>query len=54
MRNDVARQIGEELKLYLERLKVLAKEERSRRGADTQALDIAVVNLDTAIDILTE
>ena len=54
MRNDVARQIGEELKSHLERLKVLAKEERSRRGADAQALDIAVVNLDTAIEILTE
>jgi len=54
MRNDAARQIGEDLKTILERLKLLAKEERTRRGPDTEAIEIAVVNLDCAIEILTE
>lgn len=54
MKNDAARRLGEELKDILERLKVIAKDERTRRGPDTEALDIAVVNLDSAIEILTE
>ncbi len=54
MRNAVARQIGEELKTLLERLKVLAKQERTARGPDAEAIEIAVVNLDSAIEILTE
>ena len=54
MRNDTARQIGDELKAILERLKGLAKQERASRGADTEAIEIAVVNLDSAIEILTE
>lgn len=49
-----ARAIGEELKPILERLKALAREERQRRGGDAEAMDIAVVNLDSAIEILTE
>ncbi len=54
MRNDVAHQIGEELKAMLERLRSLASEERAARGPDAQAIEIAVVNLDSAIEILTE
>ena len=54
MRNAVARQIGEELKTLLERLKLLAKQERASRGPDAEAIEIAVVNLDSAIEILTE
>ncbi len=54
MRNPDARQIGEELKAALERLKALAREERARRGSDAEAIEIAVVNLDSAIEILTE
>ena len=54
MRNDVARQIGEDLRAILDHLKMVAKEERSRRGPDAEALEVAVVNLDCAIEILTE
>ena len=54
MKNDIARKIGEELTLALERLKVLAKQERARRGPDAEAIEIAVVNLDSAVEILTE
>ncbi len=54
MLNPTARLLGEELKVALERLKVLAKEERAKRGPDTEAIDIALVNLDSAIEILTE
>ena len=32
----------------------LAKDERARRGPDAEALEIAIVNLDSAIEILTE
>ena len=54
MRNDVARKIGEDLKAILERLRALAKEERTARGPDGEAIEIAIVNLDAAIEILTE
>ena len=54
MRNDLARQLGEELKLILARLRALAQAERAARGPDAEALDIAIVNLDSAIEILTE
>jgi len=54
MKQVVARQIGEELKLVLERLKALAKQERDARGADAEALETAVINLDSAVEILTE
>lgn len=54
MRNDHARQLGEELKTILERLRVLAKDARDVRDAETEALEIAIVNLDSAIEILTE
>ena len=54
MHHVAARQLGEELKKALERLKVLAKEERSKRGPDAEAIEIAIVNLDSAIEILTE
>lgn len=54
MKNPHARQLGEELKLLLDRLKALAKQERAARGPDTEALEIAVVNLDSAIEILTD
>jgi hypothetical protein len=54
MKQQDARQLGEALKPLLERLRLLAKEERARRGPDAEALEIAVVNLDSAIEILTE
>ena len=54
MHQVLARQIGEELKAVLERLRALAKAERAARGPDTEALEIALVNLDSAIEILTE
>ncbi|MBI3022066.1 MAG: hypothetical protein HYY90_03680 [Candidatus Omnitrophica bacterium] len=54
MKNDAARQIGGELKAILERLKGLAKQERASHGPDAEAIEIAVVNLDSAIEILTE
>ena len=54
MRNDSARTIAEELKRFLEQLRALAKTERDTKGPDAGALEIAVVNLDAAIDILTE
>lgn len=54
MRNAEGRQIGEELKRVLERLRALAKAERAARGPDAEALEIAIVNLDSAIEILGE
>ena len=54
MKNDEARQIGQELKSLLERLRALAKQERASRGPDAEAIEIAVVNLDSAIEILTD
>jgi hypothetical protein len=54
MRNGFARHIGEELQPILERLKVLAKEDRAKHGPDVEAIEIAVVNLDSAIEILTD
>lgn len=54
MINPAARQLGEELKTPLDRLRALAKEERASRGPDAQALEIAIVNLDSAIEILTD
>ncbi|MBI3330652.1 MAG: hypothetical protein HYZ96_00910 [Candidatus Omnitrophica bacterium] len=54
MRNRAARDLGEDLKQLLARLKVLANEERAARGPDVEALEIALVNLDSAIEILTE
>lgn len=54
MRNAHARAIGEELKAVLERLRALAQQERAARGPDAEAVEIAVVNLDSAVEILTE
>ena len=54
MRNDSARKLGEELQTILARLRLMAKEELARRGPDAKALEIAIVNLDSAIEILTE
>ncbi len=54
MKHAAARQIGEQLKPLLERLKALVKEERAARGPDAEAIEIAVVNLDSAIEILTD
>ena len=54
MRNLAARELGEELKVTLERLKALAREERIKRHPEAEAIEIAVVNLNSAIDILTE
>ncbi len=54
MKNSSARDIGERLKADLEQLKTLAKEARTKRHPDTEAIEIAIVNLSSAIDILTE
>ena len=54
MRNPTARTIGEEIKTVVDRLKAVAKQERAARGADAEAIEIAVVNLDSAVEILTE
>ncbi len=54
MRNNAARTLGGKLKTILEQLKALAAQERGQRGPDAEALAIAVVNLDSAIEILTE
>ena len=54
MKNTGARRVGEELKAFVERLKALAKAERAQRGPDAEAIEIAVVNVDSAVEILTE
>ena len=54
MRHPIGRQIGEQLRPLFEQLRALAKEARAARDPDTEALEIAVVNLDSAIEILTE
>ena len=54
MKNESARQIGDELKTLMARLRVLAKEARAARDMEAEALEIAIVNLDSAIEILTE
>ncbi len=54
MKNISARETGEALKANLEHLKVLAKEARARRDHEAEAIEIAIVNLSSAIEILTE
>ncbi len=54
MQNNAARQIGQELQTLVARLKVLAKEERAKRSPEAEAIEIAVVNVDSAVEILTE
>ena len=54
MQNSLARQIGEDLKAILARLKALANDARATHNHDTEAIEIAIVNLDSAIEILTE
>ena len=54
MQNNLARQIGEDLKAILARLKALANDARAAHNHDTEAIEIAIVNLDSAIEILTE
>mgnify|MGYP001593239105 CR=1 FL=1 len=54
MRNDLARQVGEALKPLLAQLRALAKAERAAHGPDADAIEIAIVNLDSAIEILTD
>lgn len=54
MKNTSARDIGARLRADLERLKALAKEARAKREPDTEAIEIAIVNLSSAIEILTE
>ena len=55
---DVPRRFQEQglrqLKPLLERLKALAKTERASRTPDAEAVEIALVNLDSAIEILTD
>ena len=54
MKNTVARQVGQRLKIDLEALRALAKEARTKREPEAEAIEIAIVNLNSAIDILTE
>lgn len=54
MKNPTAREIGEQLKANLEKLKQLAREARAKRDPDAEAIEIAIVNFNSAIDILTE
>ena len=54
VKNDEARELGQELKAVLERLRALAKQERASRSSEAEALEIAIVNLDSAIEILTD
>ncbi len=54
MKHIDARQIGEHLRPFLEALKTVASLARAARDPETTALDIAIVNLDSAIEILTE
>ena len=54
MKHTAGRQLGEALKPLLQQLRELAKQERASRGPDADALEIAIVNLDSAIEILTE
>ena len=54
MKNLTARQIGQDLKPIVDRLKVLANEERLCQGPDSEAIEIAVVNVDCAVEILTD
>lgn len=54
MKNSPARQIGEELKVIVERLRRLAQEERLKKSSEAEAIEIALVNVDAAVEILTE
>ena len=54
MKDDTARRIGEALKAIREQLRALAKDARANRSADAEAIEVAVVNIDSAIEILTE
>lgn len=54
MKNDAAREIGATLKTLLVQLRALAKEARAARSPEAEAIEIAIVNLDSAIEILTE
>ncbi len=54
MKNAAVRQIGERMKADLEALRALAKEARAKREPEAEAIEIAIVNLNSAIDILTE
>jgi hypothetical protein len=54
MQNPQVRAIGEELKSVLKRLRDLAAHERAIRGSDAEAIEVAIVNLDSAVEILTD
>ena len=54
VKNDEAREIGQALRAFLERLRIVGKRERAARGSDAEAIDIAIVNLDSVIEILTD
>lgn len=54
MKNEAARQIGEDFKVLLARLRELARAERAKRSPEAEAIEIAIVNIDSAIEILTE
>lgn len=54
MKHEAAREIGETLKPFLEHLKALAKDERAKNAPDAEAIEVATINLNSAIDILTE
>ena len=54
MKHPAARQIGEELKAVLEHLRTLAQDERAKRNPEAETIEIAIVNVDSAIEILTD
>ena len=54
MHGAAARQIGTELQPFLVRLKALAQQARTARNPDAEAIEIAIVNLDSAIELLAE
>lgn len=54
MKNEPARELGNKLKVELEALKSLLKELKAKRDPDAEAVEFAIVNLSSAIEILTD
>lgn len=54
MKNQPARELGNKLKAELEMLKALLIELKSKRDPEAEAVEFAIVNLSSAIEILTD
>lgn len=54
MNNEEARQIGLDLQPVVNRLLAMVKEARAQKDPEAEALEIAAVNVNSAIEILTE